>query len=121
MEEEEDVEDHDIPFSLNVDTFGDIKEFELIEGGSSIQVTNENKKEFILLCAKHRLVGGTEKYLKALKNGFNNLIPEYLIKDFSPEEVEMIICGKAMIDIEDWKKNTRYSNGFNKDSEEVYL
>lgn len=116
LEEEPDVSENNIPFSLSVDTFGEVKEVELMPGGANIQVTNDNRLEFIRLCAQHRLVGATEPYILALRDAFHSLVPARLLGDFTPEELEIMICGQPIIDIEDWKTHTVYTNGFTADS-----
>lgn len=113
LENEADVSESNIPFSLSVDTFGEVKEVELIPNGANIQVTNDNRIEFIRLCAQHRLVGATEPYILALRDAFHSLIsPEMLHDKFTPEELEVMVCGQPIIDMEDWKNHTVYTNGF---------
>ncbi|KAH7828092.1 putative ubiquitin-protein ligase 1 [Monocercomonoides exilis] len=118
--EQEDVSEYGIPFSLNVEVFGDVREVELVAGGAEIEVTNENKEDFIALCAHHRLLGNTAKHLKALKDAFHQVIPLNLLKDkFTPEELELMICGSPVIDVNDWMEHTMYTGGFTKESQTV--
>lgn len=119
LENEPDVSENNIPFSLSVDTFGEVKEVELLPGGTNIQVTNDNRLEFIRLCAQHRLVGATEPYIVALRDAFHSLIPAHLLQNFTPEELEILICGQPIVDMADWRSHTVFTNGFTADSPTV--
>jgi hypothetical protein len=85
-----------------------------------LQVTNENREEFIVLCAQHRMLGsGTEGYLAGLLGGFNSIIPASMLENFTPEEVELIVCGQPVVDLADWKANTMYTGGYTEKSDVV--
>jgi hypothetical protein len=83
-------------------------------------VDNQNKFEFIIQCAKQRMLGnGSDVYLNNIVKNFNSIIPAHLLSDLTPEEVELLICGQPVIDVDDWKQNTMYTGGFIRDSEVV--
>ena len=50
---------------------------------------------------------GIEQQFLALQKGFNELIPQCLLKSFDERELELVIGGLGKIDLEDWKSNTR--------------
>ena len=50
---------------------------------------------------------GIEQQFLALQMGFNDLIPQHLLKSFDERELELMIGGLGKIDLEDWKTNTR--------------
>ncbi|KAI2666528.1 E3 ubiquitin-protein ligase SMURF2 [Labeo rohita] len=50
---------------------------------------------------------GIEAQFLALQKGFNEVIPQHLLKAFDEKELELIVCGLGKIDINDWKSNTR--------------
>ena len=39
--------------------------------------------------------------------GFNELVPQPLLKSFDERELELVIGGLGKIDLEDWRTNTR--------------
>ena len=55
------------------------KLLELKEGGATIPVTNENKKEFVQLSATHRLYSSIKDQIESLLAGFYDVIPKDLI------------------------------------------
>ncbi|CDR07804.1 unnamed protein product, partial [Oncorhynchus mykiss] len=54
-----------------------------------------------------RFLHGIEAQFLALQKGFNEVIPQHLLKSFDEKELELIVCGLGKIDIADWKSNTR--------------
>ncbi len=56
-----------------------MKIVELKEGGASIPVTNENKKEFVQLSANYRLYSSIKDQIESLVAGFYEIIPKDLV------------------------------------------
>lgn len=99
---------------------------DLKPGGRDIDVTNENKKEYIeygaclistlrsdlltinSLVTTWRIQKRVEEQFNAFATGFNELIPPDLVNVFDERELELLIGGIADIDVEDWKKHTDY-------------
>ena len=50
---------------------------------------------------------GIEQQFLALQKGFNELIPQSLLKAFDERELELVIGGLGTIDLHDWRTNTR--------------
>ncbi|KAI9276603.1 hypothetical protein BY458DRAFT_505502 [Sporodiniella umbellata] len=98
----------DLTFSVDDDRFGEMVTVDLIEGGRDIDVTEENKKEYVDLVTEWRISKRVEEQFKAFKEGFNQLIPQDLINVFDERELELLIGGIAEIDVDDWKKHTDY-------------
>lgn len=59
--------------------FGVNRIFTLKEGGESIPVTQENKREFVQLSANFRLYSSISKQIENLVAGFQEIIPNELI------------------------------------------
>lgn len=51
----------------------------LKEGGESIPVTQENKREFVQLSAQYRLYSSIKDQIENLSTGFYEIIPKDLI------------------------------------------
>ena len=49
------------------------------EGGASIPVTQENKKEFVQLSANYRLYSSIKEQIESLVAGFYEIIPKDLV------------------------------------------
>ncbi|KAK6854470.1 E3 ubiquitin-protein ligase hulA [Apiospora arundinis] len=95
-------------FSTEDERFGVIHVEDLIPGGRDIDVTNDNKKEYVDLMVKWRIEKRIEEQFQAFKEGFHELIPQDLINVFDERELELLIGGIAEIDVDDWKKHTDY-------------
>ncbi|KAK4510312.1 uncharacterized protein ATC70_004742 [Mucor velutinosus] len=98
----------DLTFSVDDDRFGEMVTVDLKNGGRDIEVTEENKKEYVDLVTEWRISKRVEEQFKAFKEGFNQLIPQDLINVFDERELELLIGGIAEIDVDDWKKHTDY-------------
>ncbi|KAH9439718.1 NEDD4 E3 ubiquitin-protein ligase [Pyricularia oryzae] len=95
-------------FSTEDERFGVITVEDLIPNGRNIDVTNENKKEYVDLMVKWRIEKRIAEQFEAFKTGFHELIPQDLINVFDERELELLIGGIAEIDVDDWKKHTDY-------------
>ncbi|RCH91285.1 E3 ubiquitin-protein ligase pub1, partial [Rhizopus stolonifer] len=98
----------ELTFSTDDDRFGEVVTVDLIPNGQNIEVTEENKKEYVNLITEWRIHKRVEEQFKAFKEGFNQLIPQDLVNVFDERELELLIGGIAEIDVDDWKKHTDY-------------
>lgn len=67
---------HFLPLLLQ---FGVNRIVSLKEGGETISVTQENKREFVQLSAQYRLYSSIKDQIESLSNGFYEIIPKDLI------------------------------------------
>uniref|UniRef100_A0A674MJM8 E3 ubiquitin-protein ligase n=1 Tax=Takifugu rubripes TaxID=31033 RepID=A0A674MJM8_TAKRU len=95
-------------FSVDKDILGEITTHELKPGGGDIQVTEENKEEYIKLVAEWRLSRGVEEQTQAFFEGFNEVLPQQYLQYFDAKELEVMLCGMQEIDLTDWQRNTIY-------------
>ncbi len=63
-----------------------------------IQVNEFNKREYVKLYVNYRWCRGIEQQFLALQKGFNELIPQQMLKPFDERELELVI-GKFSQDI----------------------
>ncbi|KEY69985.1 hypothetical protein S7711_04003 [Stachybotrys chartarum IBT 7711] len=105
-------------FSTEDERFGVLTVEDLIPDGRNIEVTNENKKEYVDLMVKWRIEKRIAEQFQAFKDGFHELIPHDLINVFDERELELLIGGIAEIDVDDWKKHTDY-RGYTESDEVV--
>jgi len=96
---------------------------ELKEKGESIDLTIDNLEEFIELTAQLYLSKGIESQIKAFKEGFEYFLPIDNVKLFSPEELDLLICGTPE-DIISWTpneiiENSKFEGGYSSSSKTV--
>ncbi|KAM3162644.1 E3 ubiquitin-protein ligase [Lachancea thermotolerans] len=108
----------DLTFSADDETFGEVVTVDLKPDGRNIEVTDENKKEYVELFTQWKTCSRVQEQFKAFMDGFNELIPEDLVNVFDERELELLIGGIAEIDVEDWKKHTDY-RGYQESDETV--
>ena len=98
----------DLTFSTEEEKFGERVEVDLKPNGKDIEVTEDNKQEYVELITEWRISKRVEEQFRAFIDGFNELIPQDLVNVFDERELELLIGGLAEIDVEDWKKHTDY-------------
>lgn len=98
----------DLTFSADDERFGEVVNVDLKPDGRNVEVTDENKKEYVELFTQWKIVDRVQEQFRAFMDGFNELIPEDLVTVFDERELELLIGGIAEIDVEDWKKHTDY-------------
>ena len=109
----DDVEPLMLNFTINVDDFGEIKSIPLKENGEEIDVTNENKYEYVKFYAFYRLRKSILNQVDAFCEGFNSLISTDELKIFLPNEFDLVLCGIPVIDVNDLMKNTVFISPYN--------
>lgn len=98
----------DLTFSVDDERFGEVFSVDLKPNGSEIDVTEENKREYVELVTEWRISKRISEQFEALQKGFHEIIPYDLISVFDERELELLIGGLAEIDVDDWQKNTDY-------------
>ncbi|XP_075161802.1 E3 ubiquitin-protein ligase Nedd4 isoform X3 [Haematobia irritans] len=109
---ENDPRQLELTFCVDEDTFGQKSQHELKPGGANIEVTDENKDEYIKLVIEWRFVARVKEQMTAFLDGFGSIIPLNLIKIFDEHELELLMCGIQNIDVKDWRENTLYKGDY---------
>ena len=75
-------------------------------------MTEENKAEYLALFVKHRLVGAIKDQVEAVREGLSVFITEdlreTLLQCCTVADIQLLICGVATIDIDDWEASAEY-------------
>uniref|UniRef100_A0A8C5CCQ5 E3 ubiquitin-protein ligase n=1 Tax=Gadus morhua TaxID=8049 RepID=A0A8C5CCQ5_GADMO len=95
-------------FSVDKEILGEVTTHDLKPDGGNIQVTEENKEEYIRLVAEWRLSRGVEEQSQAFFEGFNEVLPQQYLQYFDAKELEVMLCGMQEIDLSDWQRNAIY-------------
>ncbi|CAF0944386.1 unnamed protein product [Adineta ricciae] len=111
-----DPADLDLYFVVSEEVLGELHEHELKPGGQHIQVTQENKQEYIDLVINYRFVQRIATQMNALRQGFQDILQLEAIKIFDEKEVELLISGLGEINVNDWRMNTMYKGGYTPDN-----
>ena len=93
-------------------------EVEVCTGGSNMDVTWHNRKNYCDLVMRARLKEGRAQAHAALR-GISSILPVRLLPLFTHGEFELMVCGIDVIDIENLKRHTRY--GVSVDTSEPHI
>ncbi|CAI5731161.1 unnamed protein product [Hyaloperonospora brassicae] len=91
-------------------TLSDGVEVPLIPQGEMMPVTFENREMYVHLVEKTRLTESSQQ-LAALKHGLASVLPMELAPLFTPQELEVLICGRREVDVDLLHQCTEYSEG----------
>lgn len=74
-----------------------------------MQVSNHNKREYVLLKAHKMLVGAVEAQMGALMDAFHSVLPRELLDKyaFSSTELALLVCGEQRVDTADLKRHCK--------------
>jgi E3 ubiquitin-protein ligase NEDD4 len=75
--------------------FGELITIDLLPGGGDIPVTEENKKEWVLLKVEFMMLRRVQEQYAALMEGIHDFVPKNLLSVFDEREVELLIGGIA--------------------------
>ena len=86
-----------------------VDEHELVPGGTRLEVTNRNKREYIERVANYLLVKRIRVQCEAFRRGLHEIISPAWLAMFNEPELQVLISGApTAIDVEDLKRNCRY-------------
>ena len=81
-----------------------------------VQVTDENKHEYVQLLARHKMTESIKPYITAFCDGLWACIPLHSLKIFSPEQLGLLIAGRQYISAKEMMSCTKYE-GFSGEEE----
>lgn len=114
------VEDLGLNFTVAINAYGTTKEVELVRNGKNISVTAENRIEYMHRVANFRMNTQIKEQSEAFLRGFSEIISPQFIRLFSHEELQLLISGKTgKIDIDDLRHHTRYSGGYDENTDVI--
>ena len=113
------IEDIGLTFTTQFESFGRYYTVKLKKDGDQIDLTEENKEEYIQLMLEHRLYGQTKAQIDAFVHGFLSIIPRENLKSFTSNELDLIICGLPDISIDDLEKNVEFIGPYSHHSQTI--
>ena len=85
---------------------------ELTPGGADVPVTSANRRAFVDLYVQHVLDTLVSKQFAAFAAGFHQVCGGPALTLFTPEELELLVCGEPELDVEALRRVTKYDGGF---------
>ena len=79
--------------------------------GRNIDVTEKNKAEYVNLIVGWRCQHAVAEPLGAIKEGLHSIVSEELLRTFTYDELQLVLCGRPSIDLVEIRHSTIYENG----------
>eukprot|EP00286_Rhodomonas_abbreviata_P003077 CAMPEP_0181344412 /NCGR_PEP_ID=MMETSP1101-20121128/32159_1 /TAXON_ID=46948 /ORGANISM="Rhodomonas abbreviata, Strain Caron Lab Isolate" /LENGTH=631 /DNA_ID=CAMNT_0023456213 /DNA_START=77 /DNA_END=1970 /DNA_ORIENTATION=+ len=113
---EGDVEDvYSRTFVVDYEEYGAVKSHPLKPGGESINVTADNRQEYVDLYVKYLLEDSIQQQFAAFAEGFHQVCGGPALRMFIPEELELLICGSPSLDFHALQEITSTEDGYTRD------
>ncbi|KAM0993678.1 hypothetical protein ACFX10_009301 [Malus domestica] len=117
-----DVEELCLDFTVTEESFGKRHVIELKPGGKDTTVTNKNKMQYIHAIADYKLNRQIFPFSNAFYRGLADLISPSWLKLFNAGEFNQLLSGgNHDIDVDDLRKNTRYTGGYSDGSRTIKI
>ncbi|CAF5208708.1 unnamed protein product, partial [Rotaria magnacalcarata] len=84
--------------------------YSLKENGSIVDVTNENRNEYVELLIDFYINKHVSKQFEAFYYGFHSVCSSNALLLLLPEELEMLICGMQQCNLSSLAEITKYEN-----------
>lgn len=88
---------------------------ELIEGGSTVPVTYDQRARFVDAVINLR-IHEADKQIESIKRGLFKLVPEPMLMTIPAEDFQVRVCGRAEINFELLRRHTIYKGYTEKDT-----
>ena len=103
-------------------TYPGLPNFELKRGGSKIDVTEANVKEYVKLITDYTVGSGLRNILDAFRQGFSSVIPFESTILFQPSEMSVVLCGfEEKWTVESLQQNVGLEHGYTAESKEIKI
>jgi len=107
-------------FAVAFECFGSLQEAELKEGGKDIEVTFENREEYVRRYCDYTFNSSIERQYNAFRKGFDQCVSGTLFRQlFRYDELELLICGSKELDFRALETAATYQDGFTSSSDPV--
>jgi len=106
-------------FTVSVRTDDGLAEVDLVEEGSSKNITEENKEEYVTSLLRWLVDGNCKEEKEAMLQGLQELIPRNMLQNLSSLELQTILCGEREIDLEAVKAEVQYKGGYTENSDQI--
>ncbi|KAF9901816.1 hypothetical protein EC991_005642 [Linnemannia zychae] len=99
-------------FEISYEHLGQVTTIPLIPGGQDIPVNNDNREEYVKAYMDHYLHEHIRQEFTAFQRGFEKICGGQALKLLRPEELELLLCGNADLDMRDLEASCLYDDGY---------
>lgn len=108
-----------LDFTATTEHLGATRTVELCAGGGDIDVTEENRDEYVAAFSKWRMHESVAQAFGSFRRGFLLLCDGLHLGLFSAAELEELVCGSRHLDFAQLQAHTRYEGGFTAQSSTI--
>uniref|UniRef100_K3X450 HECT-type E3 ubiquitin transferase n=1 Tax=Globisporangium ultimum (strain ATCC 200006 / CBS 805.95 / DAOM BR144) TaxID=431595 RepID=K3X450_GLOUD len=98
-----------LDFSVTEKVNGELVTVDLIPNGRNVAVTDANKFEYLDRYFKHVVVESVSSQLYTFLKGIYEVVPQEMLMVLDVEELDYVLCGSDVIDVDDWKRHSKYN------------
>ena len=84
--------------------------------------TGENKQEYLDLLVKHRLVEAIRPQIEAFQRGLGVFLSDEILSILrcftTVADMQQLMCGSAVIDVDDWERHTEYKGAYDEQQDQ---
>jgi hypothetical protein len=102
----------ELRFTTSSSQIGSSSQIELKENGASFMIADENKRQCIELFIDHQAKRTIESQASAFCKSFHEFISQDELRVFGPHELDSIICGENIIDVDNWQTNCEFQGDY---------
>jgi hypothetical protein len=109
-----------IAFVAHIENCGVVTAIDLIENGRNVEVTIENREsrienrqEYVNLMVEHHLKARIKEQVSHFCQGFHEMIFPKELSWFTPDELDLLICGLPEVNVNDLKMNCKFIHLYN--------
>ncbi|KAL3877452.1 hypothetical protein ACJMK2_035156 [Sinanodonta woodiana] len=110
-----------LTFEVTQECFGLVETIELVQGGASKSVTNENRKEYVDMYIDYVFNKSVRDRFEAFYHGFHKVCGGKVLELFHPEELRAMVTGNEDYDFIELEKNTDYKGEYHRYHETIKL
>lgn len=103
-------------FTAETLAFDQTERHELKPRGSEIALTNDNREEYVDLYVDWFLNKSVDSLFSSFYRGFWKVCGGEILQTFTPEELELMICGNPELNFYELQRTTRYESGYTENS-----
>jgi ubiquitin-protein ligase E3 A len=108
-----------LTFTGIIDRYGTLVTEELVPNGDLMDVTNDNVDEYISLYCSWYMTTSIERQFKGFRTGFERIFSREWLGNFTPDELDIMVSGEAVLAWEELQNKAKYSDGYRRTSKEV--
>ena len=95
---ENEIKDLDLTFSYELEKLGRLEIVDLVKGGRNVQVTEENKHDYVQKICYAKMALEIQEQIKHFLIGFYEIVPAGVVQVFDSMELELMLSGLPEID-----------------------